>query len=486
MELRFRMGIKEWFKENWAFIGILLFTIGIRIYYFILTNGQPLWWDSAEYLNIARRFAFGEDYSFGPVRPVFMSLIFSLFLRISNTELIPRLFMLFLSIASVVGVYYLGKEIRDKTTGLISALLFSTFYIGLFYTYRLLVDLPSMTFFIFSALFFYKYAKEKKSEFLYFTALLVGIGTLFKLSTAFILAPFLLYLLFTEKIGFIKKKEIWISLGIFIMILLPYVLWGFDEFHGFVLTEASSHVAPSNYLTNLFSNLKSYFHLFNLAVPLTFLILSALGIILLYKPLLYYRRMREGNQTLRGEFYLILLLVLPLLIISTMINHSEDRYIITAFPILFLVIANGINKLYWFGREHNRIGPIILLVVILIFLTISQFKYSDELIKSKIGSYADVKQAGLWLKENSQPGDIIVTKSQPQIRYYSERRTIGLPKTEEEFEASLTPATKFYMISIFEAHQQWQYDYPKEKNLTLAQAYITQDGSPLLIIYNLK
>ena len=42
--------IKSFFdnKEMLIFIGIFTFAIVIRLYYFFVTNGQPLWWDEAE------------------------------------------------------------------------------------------------------------------------------------------------------------------------------------------------------------------------------------------------------------------------------------------------------------------------------------------------------------------------------------------------------------------------------------------------------
>jgi len=80
------MKIKEWVKENWIFLGIVLFAIGIRIYYFILTWNQPLWYDESVYLLISQRFAYGIDYSFPAVRPVLFSLITAMFLIIKNSK----------------------------------------------------------------------------------------------------------------------------------------------------------------------------------------------------------------------------------------------------------------------------------------------------------------------------------------------------------------------------------------------------------------
>ena len=63
--------IIKWVRNpyNATFILILILAIAIRIYYFALTYNQPLWWDEAEYMNIANRFAFGLEYEFTPVRP---------------------------------------------------------------------------------------------------------------------------------------------------------------------------------------------------------------------------------------------------------------------------------------------------------------------------------------------------------------------------------------------------------------------------------
>jgi len=140
----------SWIKRNWVLISIIVFALAIRIYYFVITQGQICWWDEAEYFNIARRFAFGIDYQFGPVRPILFPLIITFFLKILNSELLPRLFILVLSMASVVGMYYFGKVMYGKKEGLVASFLMAIFYLNLFFSYRLLVDIASLTFFIFS------------------------------------------------------------------------------------------------------------------------------------------------------------------------------------------------------------------------------------------------------------------------------------------------------------------------------------------------
>lgn len=474
--------IINWFKQNWIFVGIILFALVIRIYYFIFTQGQVLWWDEAEYLSIANRWAFGIEHPFGPVRPILLSLITAIFFKIINSEFLPRLFLLSLSMASIVGMYYLGKELYDKNVGLVASFLMSIFYLNLFFTYRLLVDLPSLTFFIFSGLFFYKYFKTNSNKMLYWAAVVVAIGTLFKLSTAFILFACLIYLLITERLNFLKRKEMWIASLIFISILLPYLVWGYFEFGGFVLTQASAVVAPDSYFVG-FNIMKNYLVLFPIYFSWPILIAFILGLMLMYKVFLYFDILIKGDKKLRRDLYLLLIFLIPFILISILINHNEDRYIITVFPTILIIASSFIILTYDFIRKNSKIFAIIVLIFALSFTMVFQLQSADPLIKFKKDSYLQVKEAGLWLKQNSDSSDIVATKSQPQIKYYSERQTIGLPKTEQEFESLLSPNVKFYMVSIFENHPEWAYTYPNRKNLTVVQAYIIEDGTAILIIY---
>jgi len=63
-----RSKIFGWIKKpsNLAFIGVILFAIIVRFYYFWITKNQPLWWDEAEYMSTAKSFAglINFDYSF--------------------------------------------------------------------------------------------------------------------------------------------------------------------------------------------------------------------------------------------------------------------------------------------------------------------------------------------------------------------------------------------------------------------------------------
>jgi hypothetical protein len=495
--------ITNWLKNkyNFAFLALIVFAILFRIYYFLLTKNQPIWWDEAEYMNLARRFAFGSYYMVDPARQVLFSFITSIFFRISNTELLPRLFLVVLSVASIFGVYYLGKEMYDKKVGLIAGLFMSVFYMNMFFTYRLINDVPSLAFFTFSAYFFYKYFKTNSKKMLYLASIMIGIGTLFKLTTASLLFVVLIYLLVTEKLRFLKKKEIWIAALIFIVILLPYIIWGYFEYHGFVILKAQETIVNLTPNQNILATwpgvMGSYintlpWYLFSSTTPLywfiSLVIVFGLIILTMYKFVIGFdillKQDKEKTIELSRSFYLILLLLVHFILVSLLITHNEDRYILNSFPALFIIFGIFIMKGYdYFDKKKLKTIGIILVIVLIGIFCYLQIKQSDSTIKNKISSYGEVRDTANWLKDNTNSTDVIISSSAYQVRYYSMRDTYLFPPTEEEFKKMiLEKHPKYFMVSVFEG----QPDYADEKtpanaiksfqrinNLTLVRAYFT-------------
>jgi 4-amino-4-deoxy-L-arabinose transferase-like glycosyltransferase len=400
----------KWIKNpyNATFIALILFTIIIRIYYFVTVGNQPLWWDEAEYLNMARRWAFGMDYPFHAVRPVLFSLITAMFFKIVHAEFLPRLLILIFSIASVAGVYLLGKEFFNKKIGLLSSFFMSIFYLNLFFTYRLLVDLPSLVFFTFSAYFFLKYFKNNSKKDLYWAAIIIGIGTLIRLTTAILLFAVLIYLLITENFKIIKKKELWIAAVIYTGILLPYIIWGFFEFGGFVITKAGELNAATSFWPTGFNVLFNYLSSFPtyLSFPLLIAFITGLGFMLRIF-LGFDFILKNNDKSLKKDFFLLLLFLVPLISISFLIGHNENRYILNAFPAVYILSSYAIFFIYNKIKHYKKQLAIILFIIFIGSVVFLQIGSANSLIKSKQTSYLQVAEAGKWLKINSEPIKII-------------------------------------------------------------------------------
>jgi len=507
--------LMTWIKNpyNFSLLVIITLTVIIRIYYFVLTYNQPLWWDEAEYMVMARRFAFGIPQIFDPVRQLLLPVIIAGFLKISSSELLPRLLILLLSISSILAVYFLGKEIYNKKVGLISAFLMAFLSINMFYSFRILEDIPSLAFFTFASLFFYRYFKYNKKIDIYIASVIIGLGTLFKLSTAYLLAGIFFYILITQKLTFLKKKELWISALIFWLILTPYLIFGYFEFGGFVLTKAANSIAPktvvngvtitntSQYFIWGITNIKYYFiNLANFIFPafsselliyLGIIIMIILFFLFFYKLFLsldlLFKTKENENLEIKSQLFLLFIIIFPLILASVLMTHPEDRYILNIFPAIFIIISFLLLKFYSVMKiKKMSIIAMIIIGLILISYAYVQYKAADNLIKVKLDSYSQVKDAGIWINENTKPGDIIVTSSPHQIKYYSDRQTISFPPDETDFENAVkADKPVYYMVSAFEPTANWTYTYPQENNLTIVQAYFAdaQKTQPLIIIY---
>jgi len=501
------MGLKElmkkangWLKQphNLFFLLIILLALIIRVYFFSQTMSQPLWWDEAEYMTMAKAWAFNMDYTFLPVRPVLLSSITAFFFKMSYSEFLPRMFVMLLSMASVAGMYCLGKEFYNKKVALLASFLMAVFWLDIFFSMRLLVDSISLTFFIFSTLFFYKYLKNNSKKALYMGSAIIAIGVLFRLSTGIFLVCLLLYLLFTQKLAFVKKKELWISGLIFLLILSPYVIWGYMQFDGFVITKAAAWNAPDEFtFENLWWNSSSYFKSFPTYLSWPLLIVFLAGLVSFYKVLVGFDMIFKGKGgSLNKELFLILLFLIPILFTSnSFYHHIENRYIITAFPAIFIIAGSVLTKFYnSMKRNKQKTLAIILIALFLGYIAYFQATSANSLIQSKADSYGDVKRAGEWIDENLDESASIITKSWPQIMYYSNRNTIKMNKDNDVFLQQLQAlsvsdkASLYFIINAFEPHEQWILSYPQENNLSAVYVsfFDPQKSQPSLIIYNMS
>ncbi|MBI2148943.1 glycosyltransferase family 39 protein [Candidatus Woesearchaeota archaeon] len=484
--------IKEFTKNrnNQLFLLIIIIAVLIRGYYFYTTLDQPLWWDEAEYMMMAKSMAFDIEHHFEAVRPVLFSFISALWFKVVGySELFPRFLMFLLSIITVMYTYLLGKTIYNEKVGLIASSLMAVSPLSLFFTTRLLVDLPSLCFFTVAGYYFYNYIKTENNKNLYTAFIITGIGTLFRITTAVILIVVLIYLILTEKLSFLKKKEYWIGVTIFILILLPYIIWGYIMFKGFVITKAGAVNAPTEPIKQGFQVLINYIKLFPYYFSWLGVVILTIGLISLYKifiglDLIIKNKAPELNK----ELFIFLLFIVPFIFLSFSINHNEDRYIINSFPGILIISGLALTKLEKFIKEKYSIISKIAIIIIIIFIAVTQIKVADKTIEVKKDSYSQIKEAGLFLKENTPIDAVIVTSSIPQIELYSERKIIQMPGTKEDLDKIRKDYNNVYLLfSAFEKSPNYVYSYPQENKLQLVHTIFLdkEKKQPLVVAYKL-
>jgi len=477
-------------KNNLMFLGVLLVAFVIRLYYFVYTNGQTLWWDESEYMSMAKNIFYGIPYEFNPQRPILFPLLIGFFLLMG--ENFVKFFISFLpSIGVVILTYLLGKEIYNKKIGLIASFIMSVFWISIFNATRIHADTLALLFSLLGIYFFWKgYISNKSEKLLSLGFLFMSLGFMIKVNAA--LAPLIIFVfvVITEKLDFLKQKILWKSVVWFFIPLIPYFIYNYVKF-GTIFSFISGYVDPNS----LASKFQSSFNwsIFGFTYDFTntlFFILFLIGIlfvllnIIMGFDLIY----KEKNLKVKADLLSILSILIVICWFVFIERWSaEPRWLILMAPFMFLVIGRGILDSFNYIKINGRI--VFFIIIILLFLgSYSQLKYNDELIKSKKDSYIPVSMAGLWIGENSNKNDLILSKSVPQITYYSGRETLGIPFREPEKIKELKP--KYMMVSVFELHppELLQFVDNIQDHLEIVNAYFadSKGTQPMLIIYKFK
>lgn len=142
----------------------------------------------------------------------------------------------FLRLASIVFMtintwilYRIGKELRDETTGLYAALLYTgSTYAFVITGVFILPDTPLCLFWLMAFWTFLKYLREKRNKHLLLTGLFIGLAILSKYSGAFLWFGFLLYLLCHDRKQF-KNPSLYLSLLITAVCCLPILFWNLQN-----------------------------------------------------------------------------------------------------------------------------------------------------------------------------------------------------------------------------------------------------------------
>ncbi len=471
-------------KYFYAFLGILIFSLILRLKY--LTINQAVWFDEAVYMGAAKAWVFGIPYQLHFVRPPLLSFIWAIFYKLGAGEFLFRIIMLLFSLTGLLLTYLIGKILFNKYVGLIAAAITSFHYLNLFYTARLLTGIPSLTLWLFTIYFFWQGYIEKKENYLYLMGLTFILSVLMRFPSGILGGVLLLYLLITEGLKFLKNKKLWLSVVVFFIIFLPYAIWYYKTYNKIPILGASAFYGGEILFTKSLSFmptiLMSPLHIFEIAL------LIGLGIIL-FNLIIGYDFLRK-DEKLKKQLFVFLWILIPFSYFVFYAGLVEDRYFFYIFPVFFMVIGWIMIKLNDFLKKYHKFLGVAVIILILCLTGYKQITYADQLIKVKADSYIQFRQAGEWIKANSQKGDSVVASGEPFFVYYAERKSHWFPGTEEEFlEFIKKEKPKYYILSATESSPEWTYSWSQNNpnKVIPVQAYFfdAEKTKPAVVIYQL-
>ncbi len=498
-----KVEVKEETKEKADFfkryslyilIVVLLIAFIVRIYYFSLTKNQAVWWDEAEYLVQAKHIAFNlPNTGWFEFREPLMPVIFAFFYKLGLGEMFFRWMMIIMSLLGIGLVYKIGERFYNTKVAIIASLLMSIFYLDVFYSMRILLVVPSTLFSLGALYFFMKGYKGTKRPYLDMTlaAILTIAGMLIYYASVFIIFSYLVYLFLIERFRLFKNKRFLTFIILCLIIFLPYGIYSMSKYHAVLPrfsalgTSATGDTFTPGAWANYLKQFPFYLRTFFLIIFILYLIYFIFNFVIGYD--LFFK---QKDNSLNSDVFMFLWILIPVIFLSyvavILSGHTEDRYLHSVFPAIFLMVGNGLYTIYNSLKKFNKQIIILAIIIILIIGMIPLVKYTNTIIKDRVSSYYGVKMGGLWIKENSKPGDVIISNSLPQNTYYSERATYY--SADEEKIKSYKP--KYLVWSVFESSGAPESDYVKyiqghSKELKPVQAYFAdkEQKQPILIIY---
>lgn len=497
-----------WVHDNYdkIFLAILAVSFIVNIIIFIKTMQQPLWWDEADYLSAAKKWGLGINvgdiwyYRRGFLWPLIGAGLFKLGIGEIGVKFLEAIF----STGIIAVSYFLIKEMFDKKKAVLVSLLMAFSWILFFFAGRVLTEIPSTFFLLLSLLFFWKgFILKKGNKFLYLFGLFFGLAVLTRMQIWMFAPAFLILMFAKEKLKFFKNKHIWIAFGIFLLVFIPQIIL-YTSHYGNPLTDILSHYFGVSGVSNtapiqrtsstLFMYFKNMPYILGgqLALGQGLFYLFLLGVIIFFLDLILGFDKIFKNEDLQKKFFILLWVAIPLLVLGYITDYVEQRYALPALIFLFLILISPLSKLEEYLKKSTKINKKVLFVIIsliLIILLIPSAIWGNQLTDSKLNSYSEIAQAGIWIKANSNFSDLVMTQSRPQIVYYAERSVqpadLNMFENESFFEKTVKELRpKYLVLSLYEQSPDWVYNYPSKypEKLTPVQVY-QQNQKPIVIVY---
>ncbi len=432
---------------------------GFTLRMFPVNTGHH-YWDETVYLQQGEIIA-GEspnnynEFDFRP--PLFSFLIAPSFL-LPGSLIFVHLTVALLSTLGVLATFWLGREMFDTATGLLSSLAYASSPVVALTSHDVLVDPVLPLFWISAAFFSYRSIKGGWKNYV-LAGVSVGLAVLTKF-TSFVLLPAVLTVFFLDSwnyrspVGnlrdFVHEKRSYVFLSGFLGVFLPYLGWSYLAFGSPLHTLETAWMLSGaadpflRYLMNAHMVLLAVFFL-------------GLGV-----SLVLTRNWKKPEYYLSGVFILSLLVPLQFLI-----ANREVRFITPVVPFLSILSAAGLSELGDRLGDHFPVFLASLLFLSLVPLGMeAAMSNPTPLVKNDTSPVPHT--AAAWLKANTEDAGVVYADDDwPIVAYHLKRDMVVVP---EEY------ALEGSMAEVFE-RPGYLYHSRKAARAGEVEEFIQRSGS---------
>src|SRR3989338_4291796 len=451
---------------------IIVFTFLVRILFVFYSPLRG--WDETVYLNLGRQlseqplnyslqnsgwndFIPADDpvYAWPNIgfRAPLLPYTLSIFYFFNLDFLIPFLLPFFAALSAFL-VYILGKELFNRRAGLYAAFLFSLLPVHIFASGQIWTDTFVVFFLLLSFISFWRCFERRDNKYKMLFGLFLALALLARYTTLWLGPVFLFYLLLKEKsFKFLKDKYLWYGAGVFLLTLLPWLLYGFVYYD---------------------NPLGAFVHVFQASAywggvqPWTFFLQSAWlnfsVIASLFLLALFYVSFKK--RWLRREIILLLAWVIFFFLVVSFMPHKENRFILPIVPSVCLLVGFLLSELKRFGNLIlGFVGAILLISVAGVAATYEN-KANDQ-------ATTCFWEANKFLA-NQEHNSLILTNQSPISYYYTRKENKLYPdpwkfdSLREELDKNYIGREVYFLYSNYDMPQESKIQDDLDDNLTKA------------------
>ncbi|MEZ4853128.1 glycosyltransferase family 39 protein [Flavobacterium sp.] len=474
------MNILNTIKNNYWLIVILILGSILRFYNI---DFQSIWLDEIHTMNEANPNhsilqVYNSVYNAEQMPPLYFIIINILFKIFGYTSFVLRAFSAICGIASIYSTYLLSKEFFNKNVALISAVLISINYFGIYYSqdgrpYTFLYLFTTISF-----LFLVKFIKTPniKNSFLYglFTALMIY-GHFFAL---FILFSQVLTLLFF--IILVNNKDKWnlIKLSLFsgIVIILLHIpsfkiLAQISQIQSFWVEAPTKQVFTTIY--NQFFG-ESEFLIFLTGISF---VLYFVNIFKIEDKEINYQNIVKNKKTfsfILFIFWITITLITPLIRSYLYVPMIVNRYFMVLLPVVLIIVSYG------FYQIKSKLLLMFILSIFILFSLTDIFivkSYYTEPTKTQF------REGSNFIIQNNKNKTKVVSSLGWYFSYFLDNDTVKYEIVNKPLESYVeeikTDTTKLENFWYIDAHNS-PYQLGEISENFLEENYIIENNIDLI------
>lgn len=376
---------------------------------FFIFYSKSVMWDEAVYLSNARYYLgygnYVEEFRF----PLLSRLLALLFLFTKESIIIARIFIVFLSIVSVIFLYKISKLLMKKEPYYIfSILTLLSFFPFFFYSFRVYSDIPAMSFTIASFFFFLYFINKKSTIHLFFSSFFSILAFLTRFSTFIFPLSFLLFLIYI--------KDYKNSLKFIIFLLLVYSPWAFYSL--MLFKNPFWHLFEQSKAIFLWTNWQPFWlHIFYLLEYSSYLILLPF---LLFKVKIIHKK--------DPQLLIFFLIIVHILYFSFFVKLKDIRYAIQyffLFSLLFPITLENLSNKIRINKVVIKKG-LFLFFLFIILLIYFLFSFISTLNFIKKENNDLILISSQYLNETQNKNLTILSNSWVYYAYYLNAKSYSL------------------------------------------------------------